>query len=306
MTAWRREIGMNCVFVVWTDRVPEVETFIHKNQHLLGDIEIRDRADFWKERPVSLALALFHADVPDMRYFTKGSLVLRIDYLSFDKTWTLHHLDEHISSTEDRQIVEVIPSPLSGSGGLIYPYNTCITRRILADRYKLDQDNDWIIIFAYPSTLEYTLTFDNIDSHNQVLIFGSEKEFAQDNIIQMPWVDIATWHALVDESRWTLVRGEVSAVASIMRGKLAFWDTYKMIGWFNHEQSKDYLDLIGANDIYRDMHERLNGQKIWGIYWSELEQYIQKNGIPQIQNRERTKNLITEIKKCIDSHEFSI
>ncbi|MFZ2255767.1 MAG: hypothetical protein WAW59_02490 [Patescibacteria group bacterium] len=46
MTAWRREIGMNCVFVVWTDRVPEVETFIHKNQHLLGDIEIRDRADF--------------------------------------------------------------------------------------------------------------------------------------------------------------------------------------------------------------------------------------------------------------------
>ena len=155
----------------------------------------------------------------------------------------------------------MIPSPLSLSGGLLYPYDTGITRRVLADRYHLDLDKDWILIFAYASTLEGVLSFDTIDKDTQVLIFGSTRDFRQDNIIQMPWVDITTWHALIDESYWTLVRGEVSAVGSLMRGKLAFWDMYKMIGGFNSEQSEDYLDLIGASDTYRDIHDRLNGQK---------------------------------------------
>lgn len=91
-----------------------------------------------------------------------------------------------------------------------------------------------------------------------------------------------------------------------MRGKLAFWDTYKMIGGFYPEQSDEYLDLIDASNIYRDIHARLNGVKKWGVLWSELEEYIQKKSLPQIQNKKRIKNLITEIKKCIDSHEFSI
>ncbi len=74
------------------------------------------------------------------------------------------------------------------------------------------------------------MSFDSIDSNNQILIFGSDKKYIQDNIIPMPWLDIATWHALIDQSRWALMRGEVSAVAGIMRDKLAFWDMYKMIG----------------------------------------------------------------------------
>jgi hypothetical protein len=292
--------------VIWTDRVPEVTSFIDKNRHLLTEVEIHDKMDFWKERSSDVALALFHAEIPDIQHFAKNSLVLRIDYLSFDPTWTIHHLDEHIASTEDRCIIEVIPSPLSPSGGLIYPYNTGITRNTLADRYHLDIDKDWIIVFAYASTLTEILTFDTIDSHNQILIFGSSKDFVQDNVIKMPWVDIATWHALVDESTWTLVRGEVSAVASLMRDKLAFWDMYKMIWWFNSGQSGDYINLIECNDTYRDIHERLNGQKTWGVTWSELERYIERYDIPKIRKSERTKNLITEIKKCIDSHQFSI
>lgn len=208
-----------------------------------------------------MTFVLFHTDIPAIDSFSKGALVLRIDYLSFDKSWIVHHLDEHISSTCDRQIIEVIPSPFPESGGLIYSYDTGITRRILADRYDLDIDKDWIIIFAYASTLEEILIFDNIDNHNQVLIFGSKSDFVQDNIIKMPWVDITTWHALIDESVWTLVRGEVSAVGSLIRNKLAFWDMYKMIGGFNPHQSKDYIDLIESNDIYKDIHERLNGQK---------------------------------------------
>lgn len=306
IAAWRREIGSDTCFVIWTDRVPEVTSFIDKNRHLLTEVEIHDKRGFWKERLSDIALALFHADIPEADYFSKGSLVLRIDYLSFDPTWTVHHLYEHIASTHDRQIIEVIPSPLPISGGLIYSYDTGITREILADKYSLDIDKDWIIVFAYTSTLRDTLTFDNIDNHTQVLVFGSQTDFIQDDIIQMPWVDIATWHALIDESVWTLVRGEVSAVGSLMRDKLAFWDMYKGLGWLHHEQSRDYLSLIGADKVYRDIHERLNWVKKWGVLFSELKQYIQKNSVPQIQNRGRTKNLITEIKKCIDSHEFSI
>jgi hypothetical protein len=323
IAAWRREIGSDTTFVIWTNQVSQVTSFVSKNQHLLGKVEIQRKGDFWKARLSDIALALFHADIPEIEYFTKGALVLRIDYLSFDKTWLVHHLHEHIASTSDRRIIEVIPSPIPESAWLLYPYDTSITRDILANTYNLDRDKNWIIVFAYPSTLQDILTFDNIDNHTQVLVFGIEREdmtFLQStkarlravgpwndgDMIWIPWVDIATWHALVDESAWTLVRGEVSAVASIMRGKLAFWDMYKEIGWLNHEQSKDYLNMSSTDSAYRDIHERLNWQKTWWIYWSELEQYIQKNSIPQMYGRERTKNLITEIKKCIDSHEFSI
>lgn len=61
-----------------------------------------------------LAFSLFHAPIPDDRFFAKRSLVLRIDYLSFDPTWVTYNLREHIESTGDRQIIEIIPSPLPG------------------------------------------------------------------------------------------------------------------------------------------------------------------------------------------------
>lgn len=205
-----------------------------------------------------ITLALFHADIPSIGYFTKDSLVLRVDYLSFDNSWISHHLDEHITSTSRRHIIEIIPSPIPESGGLIYPYDTSITREVLADNYHLDIDKNWILVFAYRSTLHDILTFDNIDEGTQILVFGSQTDCAQDDIIQMPWVDIATWHALIDESYWTLVRGEVSAAASLMRGKLAFWDMYKEIGGLHHEQSQDYLILIEADEEYKDLHNRLN------------------------------------------------
>lgn len=176
-----------------------------------------------------LAFALFHADIPEVDCFAKNSLVLRIDYLSFDPTWVVHHLDEHISSTPDRQIIEMVPSPLPEGGGLIYSYDTSITRGTLANIYGLDMDKNWILVFAYPSTLEDILIFDHIDTSHQVLLLGSQMSSEQDNVVSIPWVDIATWHTLVDQSYWTLVRGEVSAVASLMRDKLAFWDMYKMI-----------------------------------------------------------------------------
>ena len=114
----------------------------------------------------------------------------------------------------------------------------------------------------YRPTLESILEFDNIDKNTQVLLFGVDDIPKCEGLVQMPWLDIDTWYALVDQSVWTLVRGEVSAVGSMMRGKLAFWDMYKMIGGYNSEQSNEYLALITADERYRDIHMRLNGENI--------------------------------------------
>jgi hypothetical protein len=46
MAAWRREVESNTCFVIWTDRVPEVTSFVDKNRHLLGEVEIHDKRDF--------------------------------------------------------------------------------------------------------------------------------------------------------------------------------------------------------------------------------------------------------------------
>jgi hypothetical protein len=118
----------------------------------------------------------------------------------------------------------------------------------------------------------------------------------------MSWVDIATWHACIDESEWVIARGEVSAMATLVRGKLIFWDMYKEIGGWYASQSDDFLELAHADMIYRDLHLRLNNQKPIPVTLSELLMYMQDHQ-PSVP---RTKNLITEIKKCIDSHEFSI
>jgi hypothetical protein len=118
----------------------------------------------------------------------------------------------------------------------------------------------------------------------------------------MSWVDIATWHACIDASEWVIARGEVSAMAALVRGKLAFWDMYKAIGGFPTSQSEDFLSCMHTDELYRDLHLRLNGQKSIPVRLSELFTYSQNHQL----NVPRTHNLITEIKKCIDSHEFSI
>lgn len=46
MSAWRREVGTEEIFVIWTDNILEVTSFVDKNQHLLGKVEIQNKSDF--------------------------------------------------------------------------------------------------------------------------------------------------------------------------------------------------------------------------------------------------------------------
>jgi hypothetical protein len=177
-----------------------------------------------------------------------------------------------------------------------------MTRTDLANSYGLDPDKRWISIFVYRDTLVNALMLDSIPEDCEVLIFGHADMLLPSGYHNVPWVDIATWHACIDASEWMIARGEVSAMAALVRGRLVFWDMYKEIGGFHAEQSDDFLSFANTDEMYRDLHLRLNGQKPTPVRLSELFTYSQNHQL----SAPRTQNLITEIKKCIDSHEFSI
>ena len=44
--AWRREIDTETIFIIWTDKVLDVTSFVDKNQHLLTEVDIHDKRDF--------------------------------------------------------------------------------------------------------------------------------------------------------------------------------------------------------------------------------------------------------------------
>jgi hypothetical protein len=98
--------------IIWTDSVDLVVGFTNQNKDILGAYHVEHIGEFGRERLSHLALSLFHAPIPDAQFFALQSLVLRIDYLSLDPTWVRHHSSAHIESSQDRQIIEIIPSPL--------------------------------------------------------------------------------------------------------------------------------------------------------------------------------------------------
>jgi hypothetical protein len=63
-------------------------------------------------RKSAIALSILHSPIPDIDLFEPHTLILRIDYVSLDPLWVAYNETEHISSTADRQIIEIIPSPL--------------------------------------------------------------------------------------------------------------------------------------------------------------------------------------------------
>lgn len=293
-------------FDIWTDALSKVDAFFVLNSRYLWEYQVRNLHTFGEQNISKLAISLFHAPIPDIRYFTKWSLVLRIDYLSFDPTWTIYTLTQHITSTSDCRILEIIPSPLSTGSGLISTYPSTYSRQELAKTYTLDLAKEWILIFVYQQTFDTSLILDNIPGWYEVIVFGATNHKQKEGYIYIPWVDIATWHNFIDTSIWCIIRGEVSAVAALSRNKLAFWDMYKQLWGFHHEQSEDFLKFIYADSRYRDIHLRLNQQKNIPILLSQLIEY--QESLPNSWNKSlvNTQNLIEEIKKCIDSHEFSI
>ena len=66
ISAWRREVDTDSIFCIWTNNTSAVSSFVDKNRHILGRIEIKHIDDFGRERLSNIVLALFHADIPDV------------------------------------------------------------------------------------------------------------------------------------------------------------------------------------------------------------------------------------------------
>ncbi len=129
---------------------------------------------------------------------------------------------------------------------------------------------------------------------------------SHENIIFLPFVSLDIFHHLIAESEWSIVRGEVSFVSTVALGKPFFWDMYKEIGGFHSLQSEQFLETFLADEIYRDIHSRLNRREEKRVLFSELSKVTRENDDILRFPLEHTNNLIVEIKKYIDRFEFSL
>lgn len=275
-------------YVIWTDNVIKMQEFARQSG--ISDISIVDIVEFWYLRKSAIWILLLHAPLPDINLFEKKALILRIDYLSLDPIWIANNEREHILSTSDRQIIELIPSPLENSAGLIPVWNS--DRETLYKRH--------IVIFAYQDSLS-RIDWDSFPDDIDIYVFG-KVDSKRENIISLNFIPSSEFYSLLDTSEFVIIRGEVTFAHMIQTWVPFFWNMYSGIGWFPSEQSEQYLSMIGAGCEYYDIHSILNGKKSGKISYSDCIRTLSHTRFPLW----RIHNLIHTVKKHIDRFNNSI
>lgn len=299
-------------YSLWTDDIEKTNSFFHHNRYLLPKVSLFQRKEFQNHRTnPPLCITLFHTDFPEILLLPKWSLVLRIDYLSFDPTWVKHHWSYHIASTDACVVREIIPSPLEWWWGIFQIWAWWESRSSIADRFGIDRDRTWVSIFCYPETLVQCIDLSLIPDTCEVILLGlsalKEKFWGYKNVHFLPFLDMVTFQSVLKHSLWSIVRWEVSLMNILALGKPFFWDMYKEIWWFYAQQSEHFLDHIGTNESYKNVHMRLNQRGSGLITLAECESLLFG-----FENKERFgmqnkhHSLIHEIKKYIDSFHFSL
>ena len=294
---------------IWTDQSEKVANFFAYNSSSLPEYSLALLSDFWTESLSEFCLVFFHAEIPDEKYFTRSSIILRLDYLSLDPEWLQYHESSHILSTPERRIIEIIPSPLDLWWGILPEPQIFLSRDEIAQKYALDPEKEWITLFLYPETLRKKIDFSDLSSDLEILLVGSSIEFdlpSSPYIHVLPFLSINHFHHILAYSRWSIVRGEVSWMNIVSLGKPFFWDMYKEIGGFPHIQSEQFLDFFGFSSDYRDLHNSLNQPTGWRVTLTEYEAVLFSPENEQLFWTSRQKNIIHEVKKYIDSFHFSL
>jgi hypothetical protein len=292
-------------YIIWTDNIIEVERFFSYQTHLPSALIFWNLSDFGRIRLSSLALALFHIEIPGDDCFAQNSLVLRIDYLSLDPEWARLHGSEHIRSTPYHRVIEIIPSPLVWWAGILSPLPHSITRTELAEKYDIDPWKQWISLFTYPDTRE-NLIFD-ISDDTMVLVFASWREMIEreGNVLYFPMIAATDLYSFFTESIWIIVRWEVSVAQALHIWRPFFWDMYQSRGGFPREQSELFLQNIGDSE-YSRIHNCLNRLE-WGVIsLSQMRKYVQKCHQFPLNQYIQAGSLGQEIKKYIDRSVFLI
>jgi hypothetical protein len=110
ITALRSGYGDQYGYVIWTNDVDRMSKFVRESG--IGDIAIRDITMFCHMQKSAIMISILHTPLPDLDLIAPHALILRLDYISLDPLWLQYNETEHIASTPDRRIIEVIPSPL--------------------------------------------------------------------------------------------------------------------------------------------------------------------------------------------------
>jgi hypothetical protein len=301
-------VGKYC-FRIFTDNPVLVTGFLEKNRTNLPEyivfhtVEISDR---WLSIVIFL---LFHHPIPKISD-TVRHLILRIDYLSFDPVWIEYNGHEHILSTPDVPIIEIIPSFLSAWSGILIPtWNEVISRQSILWELQLPielANKKWISLFVYPETLE-RIDFEVIpEGYIVFILWGRPNKNKSDSIFSLPFLSIEIYHKLMMLSDMNLVRWEVSTVTAMMISKPYLWDMYKWRGWFPLEMSQQFLDFFSFSSDYAQLHREFNTQKMK----IPLERMIQvlewEYCFRDTRIRDRVQSLSKTIEKYIDRFYFSL
>ncbi|NRH20658.1 elongation factor P maturation arginine rhamnosyltransferase EarP [Candidatus Gracilibacteria bacterium] len=301
--------------VIWTNNTQVMRDFARSFG--MRDIFILDISEFGNSRKSNIAISMLHASIPDLDLFSPRALILRIDYISLDPLWIQKNETEHISSTENHQIIELIPSPLSGSAGLLSLFLSSRTKQSettgsvaiqvsghgllhSSQGQKLHKSQKHITVFCYTETLNH-IDWDTFPDDILVYVFG-KVESKKSNIIHLDFLPSSEFYSLLDSSEFVIIRGEVSFAHMIQSSVPFFWDMYRGIGGFPEEQSKQFLSFLGANEEYRGVHQILNGQISGIISYQNIIGALSHTQFGEF----RTQNLIHTVKKHIDRFYNSI
>ncbi len=288
ISAITREYVQQYECIIWTDDVMMMTDFVSRSW--IDHITIGDISNFWLMRKSAIGISILHAPIPDLHLFAPHALILRIDYLSLDPIWICHNSSEHTLSTSDRQIIELIPSPLEWWAGLLPSVHTP----------KQENSHKHITIFAYPSTLD-RMDWDSFPSDMTIYVFGI-LESKKENIICLDFLPMLDFYRLLDTSEFVIIRWEVSFSHMIQGSVPFFWDIYRDIGGWPSDQSAQFLEFVWASPEYREIHQILGGQKEWKIYYSSMLEALSHTQF----NVSHVSNLIHTVKKHIDRFHNSI
>lgn len=103
-----RKRGYEGIFFIYTNKKNHLSRFFAIQKDFLGAIDILDLHEAEKSQ-TPLIISLFHTPIPRF-LIVKKRLILRVDYLSFDPEWSQMTGKEHIFSTPETRIIEVVPA----------------------------------------------------------------------------------------------------------------------------------------------------------------------------------------------------
>ena len=129
--------------------------FFQKSAPFLQNISIHELSES-QYSVTRITISLFHTKIPDFVQKIKR-LILRVDYLSFDPEWIKMTGNEHAFSTKETRIIEIVPSFLRGSAGVLehtFPENSREKWLQKKNLPEILREKKWLSVFIYSATLE--------------------------------------------------------------------------------------------------------------------------------------------------------